>query len=349
MAPLNLLKRLILPVLGLTGARIAGAAFGFLSQMLLAWALPAHDVGLVFFAMSIMLLASLLITCGYPTLALTQLARYFSLNRQSLASAYLWATRRDMLLAAAFVCVGGIVAWLFLPLPHELDALQSFEHDVNLGTADTVKLFDTGVADEGLKRRGLFYMNGAERMYLPAELRGHGLPASLTFLTQSCFGLDLRYADFCDRTISLPIILADGNNVFTEAVKAYPTHDGYFVAAVPIGDCRFAVGVQFGRLYDWVQIESVQFVPVCTFLSKGAARAEQPVEALPSLEGMEQVAPYLMRCEDEAAFMMVPPPPRTTSEQMMLAVVFRPIAERQQASTPVFLPADVVSSVGAFE
>lgn len=221
---------------------------------------------------------------------------------------------------------------MFLPLPHELAVLASFEHDVNLGSGGTVKLFDTGIAEDGLKRRGLFYMKGAERMYLPAELRGQGLPASLTLLTQHRFGLDLKYVDFCDRAISLPIIIADGNDVLTDEVQAYPTHDGYFMAAIPIGECRFAIGVQFGRLYDWVQVESAQFVHVGTFLSEKAAAHGQPIDALPTLEGMEQIAPHLMRCEDRAAFMMVPPPTAAGKEPMMLTVVFRPIAERPPES-----------------
>jgi len=247
-------------------------------------------------------------------------------------------TRRE---AAAAV----LARLMFLPLPHELDVLASFEHDVNLGTDETVKLFDTQIAAEGLKRRGLFYMKGSERMYLPAELRGQGLPASLALLAQHRFGLDLKYVDFCDRSIDLPIIIADGNDVLTSEVKAYPTHDGYFMAAIPVGECRFAIGVQFGRLYDWVQVDSAEFVPVRTFLSEKAAKANDAIGALPSLEGMEQVAPHLMRCEDQAAFMMVPPPALAKREPMMLVVVFRPIAERQPA--PVAHAAAPLAAPGA--
>ncbi|MEW9854505.1 HAD family hydrolase [Novosphingobium sp. M1R2S20] len=236
---------------------------------------------------------------------------------------------------------------MFLPLPSELAVLESFEHDVNLGTDSTVKLFDTDIAAQGLKRRGLFYMKGAERMYLPAELRGQGLSASLTLFTQHCFGLDLKYVDFCDRAIDLPIIVADGTDILTEKVKAYPTHDGYFMAAIPVGECRFAIGVQFGRLYDWVQVESAQFVPVSTFLSDKAARGDEPIDALPSLEGMEQVAPHLMRCEDQAAFMMVPPPVLANKQAMMLTVVFRPIAERQPSPVAASASPQVAPGAGA--
>jgi len=240
-------------------------------------------------------------------------------------------TRREAAAAA-------LARLMFLPLPEEMGVLEAFEHDINLGLEGTVRLFDPAVADQGLRRRGLFYMKGAERMYLPAELRGHGLPLSLAVLAQCRFGLDLRYPDFCDASIDLPIIVADGNDVLVHTVKATATHDGYFMAAIPIGDCRYAIGVQFGRLYEWVQVDSVQFLPVADFLSEHAAALPPPTDGLPSLEGMEQVAPHLMRCHDETAFMMVPPPIRREAVPVMLTVVFRPIAAREPVPAPAARP-----------
>lgn len=221
---------------------------------------------------------------------------------------------------------------MFLPLPEELDVLARFDHDVNLGGEGTVKLFDPEDALRGLRSRGLFYMKGADRMFLPAELRGHGLSASLALFTQRRFGLDLKYADFCDRSVSLPLVIADGNQVDVAQVDAYPTHDGFMMAAIPIGAGRYSVGVQFGRLYEWVQVDSAQFVPVRSFLNDRSADKVEPVDAVPSLEGMEQVAPHLMRCEDEAAFMLVAPPRMPKPEPMMLTIVFRPIAPRAPES-----------------
>lgn len=223
---------------------------------------------------------------------------------------------------------------MFLPMKHELDVISEFEHDVNLGVDDTVTLFDPESARRGLLQRGLFYMKGAQRMYLPAELQGEGLAIKLALLAHKRFGLGLKYVDFVDRTIQLPVIVADGTQVNTGSITATPTHDGYYLAPVPVGDCRYSVGLQFGQLYDWVQVESAVFMPVDNFLSeRPAPGAEQP--ALPSLEGMEQAAPHLFRCDDEFAFMMVPPPPRQDDRPMMLAVVFRPIAPRDGAPAPV--------------
>lgn len=221
---------------------------------------------------------------------------------------------------------------MYVPLGSELAVLGEFEHDINLGVDNTVSLFDPAIAKKGLRQRGLFYMKGAERMYLPAELHGEGLALKLSLLAQRRFAMPLKYQDFVDNSISLPLIVADGNQVSTGNVTATPTHDGYYLAPIPIGDSRFSVGVQFGQLYDYVQVESAVFMPVETFLSDKIQHGTGEIDALPSLEGMDQVAPHLFRCENEFSFMMVPPPPRQGDRPMMLAIAFRPIAARAPAA-----------------
>ena len=158
--------------------------------------------------------------------------------------------------------VAALARLLFLPLPDEIALFTRFEHDANLGTDHMITLFDPATASRGLREHGLFYLKNSDRMYLPAELRGHGLPTSLAYLAQRRFGLDLRYADFCDSGIDIPVLMADGQDAFADMVRATPTHDGYHVAAIPIGACRYTVGVQFGRHHEWLQIESARFMPV---------------------------------------------------------------------------------------
>jgi FMN phosphatase YigB (HAD superfamily) len=234
---------------------------------------------------------------------------------------------------------------MYMPVADELAVLGQFEHDVNLGVDNTVALFDSEIARKGLRQRGLFYMKGADRMYLPAELQGEGLALKLSLLAHKRFGLALKYADFIDQTISLPLIVADGRDVSTGNVTATPTHDGYYIAPIPVGDCRFSVGIQFGQLFDYVQVDSVMFMPVDRFLSDKVVADNGEIEGAPSLEGMTQAAPHLFHCADEYSFMMVPPPPRQGDRQMMLAVVFRPIARREVKPAPA--PHNVLLANGA--
>ncbi len=96
------------------GARLAGAGFGFLSQLMLARAFPPYEVGIAFLAISITTFVSLLITGGYHTIGLTYLARFQAFGRSSLITAFLSAARRDMVVLAIIAI---IAASLFLFAP----------------------------------------------------------------------------------------------------------------------------------------------------------------------------------------------------------------------------------------
>jgi FMN phosphatase YigB (HAD superfamily) len=222
---------------------------------------------------------------------------------------------------------------LFLPLESELETLAAFEHDVNLGGGEMVPLFDRDCATAELRRHGMYYMKDAKRMFLPAELRGQGLPLSLALLAQRRLALDLRRADFDEATVTLPLIVAEGREVSVQHVPAFRTHDGFLMARIPVGASRFAVGVQFGRLYDWVEVRTVEFLPAHALLVGEVGHKLACIAATPSFEQMEPVAGDLLRCLDDSAFMMVPPPAGPATSELVLSVVFRPIVARALAAT----------------
>jgi FMN phosphatase YigB (HAD superfamily) len=215
---------------------------------------------------------------------------------------------------------------MYLPLPHELAVVERFQHDANLGTERTVALFDPAFAEQGLRQRGLFYLNGSERLYLPAELTGQGLAPKLTLLANRRFGLPFKFADFSDASITLPVIYIAGEELVQQSVEARATHDGYYLAAVPIGDCRFSVALQFGSEYEYVQIDSANAVPVAAFLDDEIREDAAQVPVATTAEAMQQLSIDLYRCNDEGGFLMIEPPARIDDTPMMVAVVFRPIA-----------------------
>src|SRR3954447_6899144 len=110
--------RLVSLISNLVGARLAGAVFGFAIQLLLARIFIPSDVGIALLAMSLGAFLSLLISGGYPALGLTYLARYHTLERRNLVSAFFALARRDMIVLSilAIILIGA--AELFLPLPH---------------------------------------------------------------------------------------------------------------------------------------------------------------------------------------------------------------------------------------
>ena len=104
------LWRTILMAVNLVGVRLGGAAIGLASQILLARLLSQHDVGVVFLGMSAAAFISLLITGGYPILAITCLPRYYALGRKNLVHAFHAAFLRDSLWIS-------LVSFALLPWP----------------------------------------------------------------------------------------------------------------------------------------------------------------------------------------------------------------------------------------
>jgi O-antigen/teichoic acid export membrane protein len=104
----------------LIGARVAGAAFGLASQVLLARVFAPSDVGVAFLAMSAMAFISLLMTAGYPALGVTYLARYHTLGRKALVAGFFAAARRDALMLSIIVYAGLVLAYFILPMSDEV-------------------------------------------------------------------------------------------------------------------------------------------------------------------------------------------------------------------------------------
>lgn len=226
---------------------------------------------------------------------------------------------------------------MFLPLPDELAVIADFEHDVNLGSERTVPLFDIETATAGMRERGLFYMKGSQRMYLPAELALHDLSVRLSLFAQRRFGLDFSMADFAEKRIAIPARFARDGEVTRSVVQARPTSDGYFCAAIPLGANRFSVALQLGAEHEIVELAKVEAMPVHAFGAGEAADRSRHVALTPVLDGLDEIAPNLLRCESAQAALVIDPPPGPASEAMLVAVTFRPLAPRlarTDADTP---------------
>ena len=217
---------------------------------------------------------------------------------------------------------------LYLPLPEEIALLRQFDHDVNLGTQETIKLIDDAASARQLRRRGLPYISAADRMYLPGEVQGHGLSLALSLASVGRFGLDLRHNDFEVGGIEVPVLLADAHGQTVITGQAHATHDGYYLLTVPAGTGNFAIGVQLGAVAEVVQVDEVAFYPVAKFTQFGCKPA---AAATPLFDAMEEVAPGLHRAR-ESGLVFVPPPAERVEHPMLLAVTFRPVVARTDSA-----------------
>lgn len=221
-----------------------------------------------------------------------------------------------------------LARFLFMPTADEVEVLKAFDHDVNLGSEDMVKLVDPELAGAGLKRRGLFYVNQSNRMYLPGELQQHGLPQLLAMFAATRHQFDLRPADFFADTIALQGFVADTSSQTPLPIQAHATHDGYYQATVPVGAGRFAVGLRLGEIAEWLQIEEAAFHAVAGLYDPIAAAQTPPIAAQIICDGMEEQTPGFYRCREDALLLVPPPSQVGGKEPMLLSLVFRPVVRR---------------------
>ena len=158
------LWRTILLAINLVGVRFGGAAIGLASQILLARLLSQNDVGVVFLGMSAAAFISLLITGGYPTLAITCLPRYYALGRTNLVRAFHAAFLHDSLWISLATFAVAAVVYFWLPFNEGLktallfgclSAPASALIRVNSAAANSVRRYGLSYVPDSLYRPGL--------------------------------------------------------------------------------------------------------------------------------------------------------------------------------------------------
>ncbi|MEP0189708.1 MAG: HAD family hydrolase [Erythrobacter sp.] len=223
--------------------------------------------------------------------------------------------------------------FMFFPQPHELDVVKSFEHDVNLGSERMVPLFDADHASAAMKRRGLFYMKGSQRMFLPAELAKSDMSTRLSLMVQKRFGMGLSYTDQAPQTVSIPAFFLNGREVMTTTVEARATHDGYFAARIPISETPYTIALQLGAGFEWIELASVSRASIET-LSGEDTNDQLPQPTKVHLDQMHEHASGILECHEPSATLTILPDQATQSTQaQMLELVFRPLVERKQVQS----------------
>jgi O-antigen/teichoic acid export membrane protein len=156
--------RTILLAINLVGVRFAGAAIGLASQILLARLLTQNQVGIIFMGMSAAAFVSLIITGGYPQLAITCLPRYYTLGRTTLVQAFHAAFLRDSFWITLGTFAIATVAYFFLGLDEGiktallfgcLSAPASAAIRMNSSVANSVRRYALSYVPDFLYRPGL--------------------------------------------------------------------------------------------------------------------------------------------------------------------------------------------------
>ncbi|WP_051631103.1 oligosaccharide flippase family protein [Afifella pfennigii] len=171
---------------GLVGARLAGAAIGLFTQLLLARLLAPEALGIFFFATSLAAVLGMVAAFGYPSIAVRFVSRYRVRGATDLAGSFVRQARRDAGQISALVALlvlGG--AWALPGLSGETRWAASLAalsipaiaiSRVNGGLANGARRFGLAFLPELLIRPALFVL-------LIAGAAGLGLPLSAAVAT----------------------------------------------------------------------------------------------------------------------------------------------------------------------
>lgn len=224
--------------------------------------------------------------------------------------------RRDVTLAE-------LARMLFLPTGPELGYLQAFQFDFNLGTKDIYPLFDLKQGLQGLKRRGLFYIDThciSKRTHYPAELRVAGFELAMTFLSHTRFNLEANFDDMLPRREMVEIQRAELNTIQPDSLLAFATHDGYYSVWVKVDT---ALSFCIGKRYQWIQVESAQFIEEEAFAKQ--QEAGHILEASDCLEFLD-IADHgngLLQCLSRTS--MIKLNPTLLHQSYIFRLVYRPL------------------------
>jgi FMN phosphatase YigB (HAD superfamily) len=235
---------------------------------------------------------------------------------------------RETTRTTALAAIGRLI---FYPIEPEIAYLEGFRLDMNLGTSDAVKLFDRELGLQGLRRRGLFFMEQNQRTLrtnYPVELRSAGIELTTTLLTLNRYGLAIVPSDASLRREPVTALIVRGNDATTANLEAHATHDGYFALLVPVGACDLNLGILFGR-YEWVQIDSIELIQSTSLHQDDESEKAEDARSSAKFDAMVERAPGVFECLSDAAFMLLEPRTRhAEAHTYVCRIVFRPIARR---------------------
>lgn len=223
------------------------------------------------------------------------------------------------------LCAGiDLARLLYYPSRLELECMNSFQFDFNLGTDKHMALFDLDAGLSGMRRQGFGYMNAAFsdlRTNYAMELRFLDLSLSVLLFSQNRFGYDIKMANASYRTEEIEVLVSNEREHVTEKAVANSTFDGYFSLCVPLSNA-FNVGILLGKRFAWVQVDSVQLIRN----GKLHEGTDMEVGAELLIDGMAHRDNGLFECDETG--MLVLPGLGSYTERQMCRIVFRPIAYR---------------------
>lgn len=239
---------------------------------------------------------------------------------------YLKIRHRDALVQTA---IGELARLIFMPLPMELTCLKKFKFDLNLGTKELFDMFDAERGVQGLRERGLFFMEKNltnMRTNYPAELRYAGLPLSLTLLTQHRHALSIHLTDMTYRHYDIPVIMILGSSNTIKTLKAQATFDGYYSLIIPANQGDLTAGILFGKKEKLFQLLSVQLIEIHYWNTDTESLHTENIQDQLSFEKLQAKEDQVYECLSDEACLVIKPKQMKCANKMIYRVIFRPMS-----------------------
>lgn len=225
------------------------------------------------------------------------------------------------------MAIGELARLLFLPTQFEMNLLQHFKFDLNLGTTETFNVFDASKGLTGLKQRGLFFMEKNlknMRMNYPAELRYAGIELALTLITQQRHHIEMSLTDMSFRRYALKLVAMKDDKNSVNLVEAVPTYDGYYSLIIPANHGEYMFAIMANEPEMVLQIESLDVIPVTRLYSDTESLYTQSILNKLHCEKVNKQPKHIFTFEADAALMIMPLDV-PCEEKCVYRLVFRPL------------------------
>ena len=222
----------------------------------------------------------------------------------------------------------------FFPSAGQLEALEGFQHDYNVGTDEVFSIFDPRRGLAQLRRGGLASVMNQDRGG-PLERRAAGLEVAMPGVSLLRFGSFAAGNDGPVRAERLPVIALSAGGQRQEQLTAPATHDGFFLLQMNLTPGT-TLAVNLGRAYRWLQIESIE---ACCGEKPGAPgepATRVDLLAQTRMDNLLSRGEDIYQCMSEQALLIAPPPPPPRSDgRWTLRILFRPLERREAAPRPL--------------
>lgn len=216
---------------------------------------------------------------------------------------------------------------IYLPTKFENQYFSEFNHDVNLGADDVLKIMDINRSLDSLKRRGWLHSLHESyeqiRMNYPSEWRAISLELSVLLMTQHRFDFKIADNDLSHQSISIPVLIQTTQESSLIQMDAYPSYNGYYSLQVPVPE-NGKIGIQFGAAVPCVEIYKIEKFPLIYLNRREETDHTEEVSDELLLSEMKLLHATVLLAESEQGLLIFSPK-KTDASQMILRVIFRPI------------------------